>query len=43
MESCQNLTKGILKTHLEKDFDLLGTPIRIIFKSGDNPFTFSKH
>ena len=35
--------KRYLENSFREDFDLLGTPIRIIFKSGDNPFTFSKH
>ena len=35
--------KRYLENSFRKDFGLLGTPIRIIFKSGDNPFTFSKH
>ena len=35
--------KRYLENSFREDFELLGTPIRIIFKSGDNPFTFSKH
>ena len=35
--------KRYLENSFREDFGLLGTPIRIIFKSGDNPFTFSKH
>ncbi len=35
--------KRYLENSLREDFRLLGTPIRIIFKSGDNPFTVSKH
>ena len=35
--------KRYLENSFREDFDLLGTPIRIIFKSGDNPFTLSKH
>ena len=34
--------KRYLENSFREDFGLLGTPIRIIFKSGDNPFTFSK-
>ena len=35
--------KRYLENSFREDFGLLGTPIRIIFKSGDNPFTFSKY
>ena len=35
--------KRYLENSFREDFELLGTPIRIIFKSGDNPFTASKH
>ena len=35
--------KRYLENSFREDFGLLGTPIRIIFKSGDNPFTSSKH
>ena len=35
--------KRYLENSFREDFDLLGTPIRIIFKSGDNPFTSIKH
>ncbi len=35
--------KRYLENSFREDFGLLGTPIRIIFKSGDNPFTASKH
>ena len=35
--------KRYLENSLREDFELLGTPIRIIFKSGNNPFTVSKH
>ena len=35
--------KRYLENSLREDFELVGTPIRIIFKSGDNPFTVSKH
>ena len=35
--------KRYLENSFREDFELLGTPIRIIFKSGDNPFTVSKH
>ncbi len=34
--------KKYLENSLREDFELLSTPIRIIFKSGDNPFTVSK-
>ena len=34
--------KRYLENSFRNDFGLPGTPIRIIFKSGDNPFTFSK-
>ena len=34
--------KRYLENSLREDFELLSTPIRIIFKSGDNPFTVSK-
>ena len=34
--------KRYLENSFKEDFELLGTPIRIIFKSGDNPFTVSK-
>ena len=35
--------KRYLENSFREDFELIGTPIRIIFQSGDNPFTFSKH
>ena len=35
--------KRYLENSFRKDFQLLGTPIRIIFKSGDNPFTSGKN
>ncbi|MDC3092916.1 ribosome biogenesis GTPase Der, partial [Paracoccaceae bacterium] len=35
--------KRYLENSFREDFGLPGTPIRIIFKSGDNPFTSSKH
>ncbi len=35
--------KRYLENSFREDFELLGTPIRIIFKSGDNPFALSKH
>ena len=35
--------KRYLENSFREDFELLGTPIRIMFKSGDNPFTISKH
>ncbi len=35
--------KRYLENSFREDFKLLGTPIRIIFKSGDNPFTFGKY
>ena len=35
--------KRYLENSLREDFELLGTPIRIIFKSGNNPFTVGKH
>ena len=34
--------KRYLENSFREDFGLLGTPIRIIFKSGANPFTASK-
>ncbi len=35
--------KRYLENSLREDFELFGSPIRIIFKSGNNPFTVSKH
>ncbi len=35
--------KRYLENSFREDFELLGTPIRIIFKSGDNPFVFGKY
>ena len=35
--------KRYLENSFREDFQLLGTPIRIIFKSGDNPFTLGKN
>ena len=35
--------KRYLENSFRDDFELLGTPIRIIFKSGNNPFTTSKY
>ncbi len=35
--------KRYLENSFREDFELLSTPIRIIFKSGDNPFTGGKH
>ncbi len=35
--------KRYLENSFREDFQLLGTPIRIIFKSGDNPFTIGKY
>ena len=35
--------KRYLENSFREDFELRGTPIRIIFKSGDNPFALSKH
>ena len=37
-----NSYKKYLENSFREDFKLLGIPIRIIFKSGENPFSFSK-
>ena len=35
--------KRYLENSFREDFQLIGTPIRIIFKSGNNPFTLGKN